>query len=1529
MLMLPFGVWAQDDLTFTLTVTAGENGTVEGTESGSYAEEMEISVTAIPDNGYHFTHWSVTGVEFFDGSEANPLEFDMPDNEVTLTANFAINVYDVTWNVDDGTPVPEQITVNHGSDITEPETISKTGYNFGGWYSDNEFENLVTFPITNVQANTTLWVKWIPLYSLTVSANANGTVLGTASGNYTAGTPVNVTATANTGYHFTNWSVTNATITGGNAVNPATFDMPDNAVILTANFAINVYDVIWNADGGTPVPEQITVDHGSDITEPETISKTGYIFDGWYREAALINAWNFTTDQVTSAITLYAKWTAHTYKVVFHGNSNTSGSMSDQNFTYDIAQNLATIGFTKTGYTFEGWAASDNGAKVYDGGQSVENLTAENNGTVNLYAVWTAAALSGTVTIDNTSPKYGEVLTGSLVDGNNTGTLTYKWIVNATERQSGTSNTYKIGENDISHTVTLEITSSVQTGTLTSSATNTVTKAAAPDAPASVTGSYTGYGTDFTYTIITPAGVLYEFSKDGTNWQDGNEFGGFAVDNTATFYARLKETATHLAGNSGNTVAVTFERLANTSIPELNYSITDGDFPKTVTITEVDGAEYSFNDGAFTSDNTFISGSAEDVTMRIRFAETDTHFASAYESDTINTANEAQDQPSSITLSYEVKTANVDYTVTIETTPGAEYRFFINDVLAQDWSGTNKITALPGQAVRGYKRMAATPGFNASNPVYHSITLPLFKVATPTATPNGGTFITLSQSVTLSTTTTEAVIHYTLDGTTPTTSSPAYSEPLALTATTTVKAIAVRTGWDNSGVMEAIFTINTPAYTVTFNSNGGSSIDNITGVTHGAKITAPTAPARTGHTFGGWYRDAELAEVWEFAVNTVTSAITLYAKWTINTYTVSFNSNGGTSVSQLTGVEYGATITAPPAPAKTGYTFGGWYRDAELAEVWEFAVNTVTSSITLYAKWTASYTYGISLDPSENRTFTGAAYGYGDQTAHSVNVINTGNQPTGELTIAISGTNAGSFTLSNTLMSSIAASGSSAFTIVPKTGLDAGTTYTAVVTVSGGNDIASLSFNVSFTVNKAAGVTVSAPTIAGKTYNSITLNAPDAPDNGQAIEYAISTSDAAPTDNWQTGLTFSGLSESTAYYVFARSRANENYTAGAVVMTSSAIETEPTVKARVPSVRIVTRERILKDGVSLTYDVMAEAEAGDGGTLTYEWYINTDNSTAGGTLMPRVTGTEFIAPYAINGTSYYYVKVTNTIADNGDGGQKSASVISDVIDVTIDITRILTGIKFISPTSNRDLKDDGAQPDSIAVGQTSYLAQIMAVDQVDCAFRESSLSIYLNIGIRGSGGATTSRTVRTAAGTGIAEFNAVVAGSNIGNTVVFTARASIGGVNVTDTAHLAVVRQVSIRTSERTILPVVKPDEDGLTPQITVSQSQFTAGPNPVARSVGEMNFYRQGKRINNGILTVYDVSGNVVNKIAISDRVDHPAASRHLSSGGEFGRRIIGSWDLRDEKGRPVSAGTYLVKGVITAIDGKKERVSYIIGVR
>ena len=104
------------------------------------------------------------------------------------------------------------------------------------------------------------------------------------------------------------------------------------------------------------------------------------------------------------------------------------------------------------------------------------------------------------------------------------------------------------------------------------------------------------------------------------------------------------------------------------------------------------------------------------------------------------------------------------------------------------------------------------------------------------------------------------------------------------------------------------------SYTLTFDTNGGSAIAPIT-QDYGTAITAPADPTKTGYTFAGWTP----------AIPTTMPAenMTIKAKWTVNQYTLTFDTNGGSAIAPIT-QDYGTAITAPAEPTKTGYTFAGW-----------------------------------------------------------------------------------------------------------------------------------------------------------------------------------------------------------------------------------------------------------------------------------------------------------------------------------------------------------------------------------------------------------------------------------------------------------------------------------------------------------------------------------------------------------------------------------------------------------------------------
>ena len=147
-------------------------------------------------------------------------------------------------------------------------------------------------------------------------------------------------------------------------------------------------------------------------------------------------------------------------------------------------------------------------------------------------------------------------------------------------------------------------------------------------------------------------------------------------------------------------------------------------------------------------------------------------------------------------------------------------------------------------------------------------------------------------------------------------------------------------------------------YTVTFVSNGGTSVSRQT-VSYGARASRPADPTLDGHAFKGWYTDKSLTEAYDFG-SAVESDLALYAKWDANECTVTFVSNGGTSVSRQT-VAYGARASRPSDPTLDGNEFAGWYTDAACTEAYDFG-SAVKSDLTLYAKWEKKATYTVTFD---------------------------------------------------------------------------------------------------------------------------------------------------------------------------------------------------------------------------------------------------------------------------------------------------------------------------------------------------------------------------------------------------------------------------------------------------------------------------------------------------------------------------------------------------------------------------------------
>ena len=171
------------------------------------------------------------------------------------------------------------------------------------------------------------------------------------------------------------------------------------------------------------------------------------------------------------------------------------------------------------------------------------------------YAIWEDApadALTGTVSITG-SLKYDETLTATVTDTNNTGTLSYQWRRNGSDIASATSSTYVVSEDDIGCTLSVVVTSSVETGSIVVTASGVISKADGPNAPSGITavactteanndGVLKGVTTEMEYKLSTSSEWANGTGADITGLVSG------------TYNVRYKETSTHFAGQVANIV---------------------------------------------------------------------------------------------------------------------------------------------------------------------------------------------------------------------------------------------------------------------------------------------------------------------------------------------------------------------------------------------------------------------------------------------------------------------------------------------------------------------------------------------------------------------------------------------------------------------------------------------------------------------------------------------------------------------------------------------------------------------------------------------------------------------------------------------------------------------------------------------------------------------------------------------------------------------------------------------------------------
>ncbi len=350
-------------------------------------ETIILPVSNMTKTGSLFYGWSTgeTGpVVYDDGAE-----FTMGKSNIKLFAQYLDGAYSISFNPNGGSGVmTPQVMLEGASGTLKPNTFTFEGYTFTGWATSAggsvAYANGANY--TMGTANVTLYAKWTP-NTYTVSFNSNDGTGSMSPQSFTTGETKALSNSTFTrsGYTFAGW----ATSANGSMAyaNGANYAMGTANVTLYAKWNINSYTVSFNAnDGiGTMADQTFEYNETKSLTA-NSFTRIGYTFAGWATTSGgsvtYSNGTNYTMGSAN--VTLYAKWTPNTYTVSFNSNGGT-GSMSPQSFTTGGTKALSNCTFTRSGYTFAGWATSAGGSVAYANGANYTMGTAN----VTLYAKWT------------------------------------------------------------------------------------------------------------------------------------------------------------------------------------------------------------------------------------------------------------------------------------------------------------------------------------------------------------------------------------------------------------------------------------------------------------------------------------------------------------------------------------------------------------------------------------------------------------------------------------------------------------------------------------------------------------------------------------------------------------------------------------------------------------------------------------------------------------------------------------------------------------------------------------------------------------------------------------------------------------------------------------------------------------------------------------------------------------------------------------------------------------------------------------
>ena len=329
------------------TITFDTDG---GSEVAPITQDYGTAITAPADptrEGYTFTGWDTA------------IPATMPAGDMTITAQWTVNQYTITYDLDGGTAEGNPDTYTVETDAFTLKNPTRPGYTFTGWSGTGltgEDNLTVTIPKGST-GNRSYTAHWsLNTYSITYDLNG-----GTASGNPTSYTVESATITLNqptkTGYTFTGWSGTDLTGEDNLTVTIPAGSTGDRSY--TAHWSLNTYSITYDLDGGTVSgnPDFYTVESAAiTLNQPTRI---GYTFTGW-SGTNLTGEDNLTVTIPTGSIgnrSYTAHWSLNTYSITYDLDGGTAFGNPD---SYTVESAAITLNEpTKAGYVFTGWSGTD------------------------------------------------------------------------------------------------------------------------------------------------------------------------------------------------------------------------------------------------------------------------------------------------------------------------------------------------------------------------------------------------------------------------------------------------------------------------------------------------------------------------------------------------------------------------------------------------------------------------------------------------------------------------------------------------------------------------------------------------------------------------------------------------------------------------------------------------------------------------------------------------------------------------------------------------------------------------------------------------------------------------------------------------------------------------------------------------------------------------------------------------------------------------------------------------------------------